>query len=260
MLMPSLGLTTRFVAALVGAVVFAGAAALGLWSHDQAQRRTAALNDHARLILHDLTASLETRLALGLPLARLPDIDRLLETARRGLPGLGALAVVDESGRALFSTDPVEIGEPVLDPMWLSSQEGRRTGGEEDFFWHQVITDYGAIAGATVLRLSAGATDASVMEFALSRFVAAAPWLAALIVLAAVLGFWQAQRVGHPAAETAALLEHWAREPLDPDQGAGDLTAGAVDLPLAEFAQAISSRHLRLAAAEAELRRLDEMA
>lgn len=258
--MPSLGLTTRFVAALVGAVLFAGTAALVLWSHDHAQRRAAALNDHARLILQDLTASLEARLALGLPLAQLPGIDRLLDTARLGLPGLGAVSVVDEIGQARFSTDPVEIGETVLDPTLLAVREGRLTSGQDEIFWQQVLTDYGAIAGATVLQLPVGFTEAGVTEFALSLFVAAAPWLAALAVLAAILGFWLARRAGFRAGRTAAMLEHLAREPLAPGGEDTDPAAGGLGLPLADFAQATVSRHRRLAAAEAELGRLDEMA
>ena len=124
--MPSLKITARFIIALVGTVLFAWCAAIGFWTHDHAERRDAALDSHARLILQDLTLALETRLSLGLPLAQLPEVDRLLEAARLKMTGLRAVAVLDEQGRVLFSTDPVEIGEQLLDKAGVRMGGGRR--------------------------------------------------------------------------------------------------------------------------------------
>ena len=45
--------------------------------------------------MQDLTLALETRLSLGLPLAQLPEVDRLLEAARLKMTGLRAVAVLD---------------------------------------------------------------------------------------------------------------------------------------------------------------------
>jgi hypothetical protein len=85
--MPSLGITARFIIALVGTVLFAWLAAIGFWTHDHTERRDAALEAHAHLVLQDLTSALEMRLSLGLPLAQLPEVDPLLEAARRKITG-----------------------------------------------------------------------------------------------------------------------------------------------------------------------------
>lgn len=254
--MPSVGAAARFIAALVAAVWFAALAAVGLWTHDHAGRRDAALNAHVQLVLHDLTAALEARLTIGLPLAQLPDVDRLLEAARLQLPLARAAAVLDENGRGVFSTDAVEVGEVLLDGA-AARTAGRRADGVDDIFWTPVSNDDGAAAGAVLLRLPAGAGRDGVTDFALSLLVRAAPALAGLTGLAAVLGYWLARAASRPAAQTAAALEALALAPSD----SGEIGAAApAGTPLADFVAAVTARRRRLTAAEDELGRLDETA
>jgi hypothetical protein len=257
--MPSLGITARFIAALVGTVLFAWVAAIGFWTHDHLERRDAALNAHAHLVLQDLAAALEARLSLGLPLAQLPEVDRLLDTARLQLAGLRAVAVLDEQGRGLFSTDPVEIGERLLAKAEVQSAGGRQVDGEDEIFWLPVANDYGSVAGAALLRLSAGSSREGSIDFALSLIVRAAPVLGILGLVAMALGYGFARRLDRRAALATVAL---ARLKQSPEEGAGsgEAMAGNLGLPLAAFAVAMAARHHRLAVAENELVRLDEMA
>lgn len=254
--MPSPGAAARFIAALVAAVWFAALAAVGLWAHDHAGRRDAALNAHAQLVLHDLTAALEARLTIGLPLVQLPDVDRLLEAARLQLPMARAATVLDETGRGVFSTDTMEVGERLLDAA-AARVAGRRSDGVDDIFWAPVSNDDGAAAGAVLLRLPAGAGRDGVTDFALSLLARATPALAGLTGLAALLGYWLSRAVSRPAAQTAAVLEGLA---LDPADGANVVVAAPAGTPLAAFVAAVTARRDRLAAAEDELGRLDETA
>lgn len=252
--MPSFGVSIRFVATLVGAVLFAGVVAIGLWTQDYSRRHQDAFNDHARLILRDLAASLEKRLAIGLTLTQLPDIDRLLERARPRLPGLRTLAVLDERGIAQFSTDPVEIGDQMLEAFHLTHGEGHQTSGEDEIYWITLVNDYGAIAGAAVLRLAASATTEGTIAFALSLIMRSALALGLLSLLAAGLGYWLARRVSHGVAPTLAALRQLQQDPLSGQEG-GDLGPA-----LSAFAEETLSRHQRLAWAEKEVARLDELA
>lgn len=256
--MPSLKITARFIIALVGTVLFAWCAAIGFWTHDHAERRDAALDSHARLILQDLTLALETRLSLGLPLAQLPEVDRLLEAARLKMTGLRAVAVLDEQGRALFSTDPVEIGEQLLDKAGVRMGGGRRVEGEDEIFWLPVTNDYGSQAGVSLLRLSAGTSREGGVDFALSLIVRAAPTLGLLCLLAVALGYGLARRLNRRLALASGAL---TRLVGNPEAGVAAIgPAACLGLPLADFAAATAVRHQRLAAVEAELVRLDEMA
>ncbi len=256
--MPSLGITARFIIALVGTVLFAWFAAIGFWTHDHMERRDAALKAHAHLVLQDLTSALETRLSLGLPLAQLPEVDRLLEAARLKMTGLRAVAVLDEQGQALFSTDPVEIGETLLDKAGVRSGGGRQVEGDDEIFWLPVTNDYGTLAGVSLLRLSAGSSREGSIDFALSLTVRAAPALTILCLLAMALGAGLARRLDRRLAGVSSALTRLRQNPGEGVAAMG--AAGDLGLPLADFATATAARQLRLAAAEEELVRLDEMA
>ncbi len=256
--MPSLGITARFIIALVGTVLFAWLAAIGFWTHDHAERRDAALVAHAHLVLQDLTSALEMRLSLGLPLAQLPEVDPLLEAARRKITGLRAVAVLDDQGRVLFSTNPVEIGERLLDKTGLGAGGGRWVDGDDEIFWVPVNNDYGTLAGISLVRLSAGSSREGGVDFALSLIVRAAPTLGILCLLAVALGYGLAYRLNRRLALTAAALAGLGRNPEEGVAATG--VCGGLGLPLADFATATADRHHRMAEVEEELVRLDEMA
>jgi hypothetical protein len=256
--MNGIGITTRFIATLVGVVLFAGVAAVGLWAHDHADRRSAALAAHAGLVLQDLSDAVEARLGLGLPLAQLPEMDRLLDSARQQVPTAHGLAVADDKGRAVFSTDPVEVGDHIL--ALIPGQEitdGHRVKADEELFWHPLTTEYGTFAGAVVLRLSAGSVTGETLAFALSLALRLALPLAGLLVLAVVAGVLIAGRAVRPALATALTLENLARHP---DQSGGNTEEAAGQDAVAAFVVSVKQRHAKLAAAEAELGRLDELA
>lgn len=256
--MPALGITARFSIALVGTVLFAWFAALGFWTHDHMERRDAALQAHAHLVLQDLTSALETRLSLGLPLAQLPEVERLLEEARLKMTGMRAVAVLDEQGLALFSTDPVEIGEQLLDKSGVRSAGGQRVEGDDEIFWLPVTNDYGTQAGVSLLRLSARSSREGSIDFALSLIVRTAPALTLLCLLAMALGTGLARRLDQRLSWVSNALTR-LEEPLG--EGAVVISPSAdLGLPLADFAAATSVRQRRLAEAEEELVRLDEMA
>lgn len=258
--MLGLGLMARYVSILAAVVLFSAAAAIAFWSHDHIARREAVLADHARLVLSDLLESVEARMALGLPLAHLPEIDRLLDQSRGHLPRTRSVALVDEDGVAVFSTDPVEVGDRLLAADGWRDDGGmeRRVVGEDELFWMPIPGDFGNAAGAAVLRLRAGATRAGALSFALGLLTAVAGPVGGVLLVAAGLGIWYARRVSAPVSAVAVGLTRLAaapeatEPPMPTMEGAG--------MPIAAYARVVGDRHRRLAAAEAELVRLDEMA
>lgn len=257
--MLGLGLMARYVSILVAVVLFSGTAAIAFWSHDHIIRRENVLSDHVRLVLSDLLESLEARMALGLPLAQLPEIDRLLDQSRGQLPHTVSVALVDELGVAVFSTDPVEVGERLLSPEgWRDEGVTRMEMGEEEVFWMPIPGDFGTAAGAVLLRLQAGSTRAGALSFALGLLTTVAVPVGGLLLVGAGLGMWFARRVSAPVTVLADGLAHLSAAPETADT---EIPAvNGTGLPVREFARVVGARHRRLAAAEAELVRLDEMA
>ncbi len=257
------GLTVRFVAVLVAAVLFTSTVTVALWAHDHMQRREDALQAHAQFVLRDLAQSLETRLSLGLPLAQLPDVERLLDGARMQMPAArSSVLVVDgetgNKGRVLFSTDPVDLGDTFSDfEAGWSGHDGHRKRGVEDIYWLAVNADDGILAGVVLLRLPMVASDKGWATLAVSLVLGAAPALALIAALAAVMGVWLARAAGRRALSTAAALGRLGQYLTLPLGGDG---SGLPELPLPAFAAIVVARHRQLSEAEQALGRLDEMA
>lgn len=260
--MLGLSLTVRYAVTLMGVVLFSAAAGLGWWAHDYVGRRAAALEAHAGLVLRDLADAVEARLGLGLPLAQLPEIDRLLDGARQQIPAVQAISLVDDKGRAVFSTDASALGDEIA--LWPAGAEpdyGRRLNDEEAVFWLPLTNEYGGLAGAAVVRLPAGAVRGETWSFVLSLAARLSPVLAGLLAAAAGLGVLTARRVDPATTAVAAALSGLAGAGETPNDEIGIAEAEAVSgLPLAQFAAAVRAGHAALAAGEQELGRLDELA
>lgn len=251
------GLSVRFVALLVGGVLFSSAVTVALWTHEHMLRREEALQTHAKLVLRDLVQALETRLALGLPLGQLPDVERLLEVAKMQLPAARSALVVDEKGRVLFSTNSLDLGDNFSD--FESAEEGgigRRKRDEENIYWLAISTDDGTAAGLVLLRWPMTASDQGWATLAVSLTLSALPALAALTLLTVAMGVGLARLAGRRPASTAMALNRLGRDRLLPSE----IKAGLSELPWPAFAAIVADRHHQLSNAEQALGHLDEMA
>ncbi|XKH33650.1 hypothetical protein ACIU1J_07955 [Azospirillum doebereinerae] len=125
------------LAALVAVAVFVAAlSAVALWTREQARRLDDAVTSQVNFVLSETKAALEVQFNLGLALADLPQVDGLLARARAALPAIRSVAVLDETGTVLFSTNAVEVGEeigapapsdgPGGNPFWSQEREGGR--------------------------------------------------------------------------------------------------------------------------------------
>lgn len=252
------GLTIRFVFVPIIIVLFTSVATVALWAHDHLQHRQDALQARAQLVLRDLAQALETRLSLGLPLSQLPDVERLLDAARMQLPESRSAGIVDESGRVLFSTDAVGLGDAFYDFKTASpAQSGYAKRSSEGIYWLTVNTDDGALAGAVLLRLPIAVSDKALQTLAVSLALSATPPLAALLVLAVAIGIWLARAAGRRPAATALALDRLRRKAALPLEGD---CRSLPEIPLQGFVAVVSERHLQLADAERALGQLDEMA
>lgn len=256
--MPDMGMSARFIAVLLCGVIFGSLAAISLWTLDHMARRDAALDAHANLVATDLVSALEARLAIGLGLSELPGVDPLLDSARQHLPAFGMIAVLDEEGRGLFSTDPLEIGQVLADASALSSSGQAEVDGQA-LFWKPITSDHGTLAGAVLLRLPAGLSREGAREFVLRLAVQVGPVVAGLCILATLLGLVLSRRVGRRVEAIESLLSRLDkdRKPLNAGRNGPD---ELLKLPMSGFEESVHARHRRLMEFERELGRLDEMA
>lgn len=263
--------TTGFNVRLIGALLIsillcAGGTAL-VWVSDHQRRLDAAVSAHAGFVLSELRAALEARLNLGLALPELPQVGGLLESAGADLPGLQSIAVVDEAGRIVFSTDAVEVGETVreFDP-WPdpdAAAEGiwtfRSVGGT--IFGISLSTSFDTTAGAVVLRVASGAIAERVSEFALTLGLQSTAVAAVAGILGTLGVLLLARPQRHAARRLTGLLEDVVAAPANPPAAGGGPDGSAeVPPPIAGFAHAVRSRMGVLERADREVTRLDELA
>lgn len=248
----------RFAAFLAVAVFAAALAAVALWTREHHRRLEDAVASQAGFVLSEAKAGLEARLNLGLALADLPQVETLLDRARTALPGTVAVAVVDEAGTVIFSTDPVEVGDAVAvrnaDPaFWF------RKTGDERLYGIGLTTSFDTSAGTVLLRLPATVVDEPVQRYALQLSIGALAVAVPVGLLAWLAGLRLARGPRRSLSALADELEALAAgEPQVPSRG----TAAGEELgvPIRAFSAAIRERVAVLAEAEKEVSRLDEMA
>lgn len=256
------GFTVRLVAVLLGAVLLAALATVGHWVHEHHRRLQRAEESYAGYVLTELKAALEARLNLGLALQEVPQVDSLLELARGDAAGILSVAVVDETGTTIFSTDAVEIGERAPAVMadhppgtvWSAVDDVARVYGLD------LTTSFDTLAGTVVLRLPVGTIATRVQDFALvlvlrSVAVATAVGAAAAVVLGLML-----RRTQGAVEAVADALDSVARPEIARPQASAGSGADPLGLPVRSFETAIRARHGLLGDAERELLRLDETA
>ncbi len=179
----------------------------------------------------------------------------------KSLAAIRSVAVLDESGTVLFSTNAVEVGEPVALPAavpghsWSADQEGERVFGAG------LTTSFDTSAGAVLLRLPAGAMAEPARRYALSLGLGALLIAAPVTVLAWLVALRLARG---PRRSLSALAD--ALEGLDnsrptplPSQAVSRI-ADPFGLPLAAFTATVRRRLDWLDAAERDVARLDELA
>lgn len=251
------GFTARLIGTTLAVVLAAAAAMVALWVYDHQRRLDDAMATHAGFVLTELKAALEARLNLGLTLTELPQVDALLEQAGAELPGLRSIAVVDDSGKVVFSTDPVEVGETL--PL-----QDMATGADLNGLWNHPTADslaYGVALtnsfetaeGAVLLRVASGALSESLQDFALVMALEAVAVAMALGPIAAFCLFVLSRRARHAVDDLAVRIDTLATDGMP----SGRVMAL---LPVAAFATAIRARVATLEAADDEVSRLDEMA
>lgn len=107
----------------------------GLLDHWRQQEMQTIERAQLELTLLEIQGELEGELSLGMELQRNPRIQGLLESHLRKDPQLHSLDVLDEHGRALFSTDRGTVGEP-LPPY---ARTAALQGAQRHRPWHALI-------------------------------------------------------------------------------------------------------------------------
>lgn len=258
--------SARLAAFLAVTVLVSAMAAVVLWVGEQHRRLQEAVASQAGFVLSETKDSLETQLNLGLALAELSQVEPLLERARVALPGLLSIAILDEEGVVLFSTDAVEVGEADATPEQVASPGiWTLTRGPELLFGLGITTSFDTNAGAVVLRLPVSVINEPIQRYALQLSIGALAVAAPVGLLAWLAGVWIARGPRRSLAGLAQELEALAAprpeasvaDAAAPEAGQAADTLG---LPVTAFAQTVRRRAALLAEGEREIARLDELA
>ncbi|PWC37538.1 hypothetical protein [Azospirillum sp. TSO35-2] len=259
----------RLAAFVAVAVLVAALSAVVLWTREQARRLDEAVTSQVDFVLSEAKASLEVQLNLGLALEDLPRVDGLLTRARAALPGIQSVAVLDEAGTVLFSTNAVEVGErPPIGHAANASGSAAVTGfwsegqGAERVYGVGLATSFDTVAGSVLLRMPAGAMAEPMRHYALTLAIGAVLVALPLALLAWLAGLWLARRPRRALSDLAAALEGLG-EGAGPSGTPAAAAAGAartLGLPADAFADAVRRRLDILDGAEREVARLDELA
>lgn len=254
----------------VPGILVACVAVAGLWLLQVEGVLRHAMTGHAQQVLRQIQNVAEAGLGLGLELEELWRLTDLLDRLRAADPDLGALAILDEQGGAVFATSRAEVGAKLLDGLDLhaalpggtgglrmasgtgASGTGASGGAGGTVYTLPLSTAYGTAAGQVMLRVPDSVIQARLTAFALD-----------LIPLAAALA--------GGGALVALLAAAWARRRLDRrlqplTQALWSLRAPVGDAalqpePVDDTFVACQRERLRLlAAATAEVTRLDETA
>lgn len=249
------------VAALLLAALLAAALLLAdLRDRAEAELRAARFT----YTVATLKVSLETALGLGLSLPSLEGAQALIDDELARDPDLLSIDIFAADGRLLFTTDTVGIRSRVperwhaaLDqPLWRVEDRGVEALGSG------LENAFGVVVGGIALRHAA--PTASVLSLAPDRLPAAAlAGLWALATLLAGLGFVLLLRRDEAAlAALATATGPWRGSAVrsqgpDADRHAGRGAALPVGPALAAFEDRCRMIEARLAAADAEIARLD---
>ncbi len=265
----------RLAAFVAVAVFIAGLSAVVLWTREQARRLDEAVSSQVGFVLSEAKTSLETQLNLGLALGDLPQVDVLLARSRAALPGIQSVAVLDEAGTILFSTNAVEVGE-ALPPRPASGSDDpggpNRPDGDVSGFWSEVrgtervygvglATSFDTAAGSVLVRMPSGAMAEPMRHYALTLSIGAVLIVLPLALVGWLAGLGIAAGTRRSLADLAAALEGLGDgSPALPVPSAAQSTAQALGLPAPAFTEAVRRRLTILDEAEREVARLDELA
>lgn len=222
-------------ASLLAGVVLAALIALVLTSARTVEDGEIALAE-AKLdfILLETEGTIERNLGLGLPLDELQQVEPLLERTVGRAPEILEVDVFSTAGVTLFSTDRGAVGEAV--PLaWIAAiteEQGltrwRARERETTTLGVPLLNDFGRTEGFIALILTGNA-----LAVPLSRvpelLLAAAPVLAGVVTLAALLGALIGGRADRRLAVAAEALRTREAERLDGDGTAlGEAVAAAI--------------------------------
>lgn len=259
----------RLAAFVAVAVFVAGLSAVVLWTREQARRLDEAVTSQVGFVLSEAKTSLETQLNLGLALGDLPQVDTLLARARAALPGIQSVAVLDEAGTILFSTNAVEVGE-TLPPRPASASDGAE--GDISGFWSEergaervygvgLATSFDTAAGSVLVRMPSGAMAEPMRHYALTLSIGAVLIVLPLALVGWFAGLGIAAGPRRSLADLAAALEGLGDgAPVLSAPSAAPSAAQALGLPAPAFTDAVRRRLTILDEAEREVARLDELA
>ncbi|WP_298373805.1 hypothetical protein [Azospirillum sp.] len=255
----------RLAVFIILATFLAALAAVTLWTREQSRRLDDAVTSQAGFVLSEAKAALEVQLNLGLALADLPQVDGLLNRARVALPTIQSVAVLDESGMVLFSTNAVEVGESLPQNPAFSSGASPGAVWSDDVAGERVYgvgltTSFDTSAGAVLLRVPVGAMTERVRHYALTLGIGALAVGAPLAFAAWLCGLWLIRAPRRALSEVAEALEGLeAGRPVE-EAGNAAVAGSSLGLPVPGFLAAVRRRFGVLEGAEREVSRLDELA
>lgn len=171
------------------AVVVATAAVIAIVGHYRYQRD---LEGHLRYMLGNIAAEVETRLAFGLSLRSLRDIQVWLERTKALDPNIVSVEIHDRGDVTRFSTDRGTVGTPIP-ADWQSTirhdeEQAWSIDGEDTLIVGvPILNPFGRRTGGVVMTFSTIETDATLDSSMIRLTAAALLLLVACWVLAAFL-------------------------------------------------------------------------
>lgn len=214
------------------------------------------LGSRFEAVLRDMENTIETSLALGLPLNTLHNTQSLIEREMRQDPLILSIEVFEANGNIVFATDRDFIGDLIGDE-WLEARRGRDPAGvwrlrEEDALVIGVAltNSLDLEIGGIALRFSRDFHDSSLKAMLLELGGAVAILLAATVALSLPAVFLLLRSSGSPFAAMTDALKVLLHRPED-------------DKPFSEtpdgYAPAVAAAAIRdIENTAQDLRRLDE--
>ncbi|MEM7695971.1 MAG: hypothetical protein AAF318_16100 [Pseudomonadota bacterium] len=177
---------------LIAAVCLSGVTLFSLVAARTLERTEAGLAE-ARFgfVLSRVDSAIERSVALGFPLANLPQADAVLQEARVRAPAIRAADIVSETGVTLFSTDRAALGEP-MPVLWQNAIDDMRgdvfraNARGSVSLGRTIENDFGLTRGYAVVIVERGALPAPLSRAA-NLVPAAAPYALAAAVAGAIL-------------------------------------------------------------------------
>ena len=213
------------------------------------------LSDKMVLVLGSVRDSMETSLALGLPLNALPGINRAVQATLERDPQILSVEFFDADGNILYSSDETLLGDLVSEEWALEwdvgeGQHWTRDERDAKVVGLRVRDALGIEVGSLALRYSRAAFDRSIddMAFRISLFS-----IAVVLVIGAI-GAWLSYNLTRGIRDLLLVMHELVSKGRSDSENTSE---PVFDAPKA-FAERVQNVQSSINTARAEIREIEE--